>query len=257
MSKICNGLPTQPTACKDLQQYENAEHVKLIGNFLSDYKEKIKTLDNLNQDELYLACIHLISEYKDAIPIPNESVFQELFGNAHERLTDVYNVVCRDVRQVRQKPNAGVVIGELGKVNTLGQRRTQITFGGDRQEIVANIKLCLKHVLKTFSFGTLALSPIIIVMCGALTLGLSIVSFGGVAAGIGGTIGSMMIYTGYKCLNNPNAYKDIPQQPQQGGKARKGSYESMTVKELQQRCAKRKIKYSGMRKVELIAALRA
>lgn len=42
---------------------------------------------------------------------------------------------------------------------------------------------------------------------------------------------------------------------QQGG--RRLPYENLTVKELQQRCAKRKIKYSGLRKADLIAALRA
>lgn len=44
-----------------------------------------------------------------------------------------------------------------------------------------------------------------------------------------------------------------------GGKAkkhRKGSYESMTVAELVGKCRQRKIKYSGLRKAELIAALR-
>jgi len=39
-----------------------------------------------------------------------------------------------------------------------------------------------------------------------------------------------------------------------GGK--KKSLDDLTVKELQERCIKRKIKYSGMRKAELIAALR-
>lgn len=39
-------------------------------------------------------------------------------------------------------------------------------------------------------------------------------------------------------------------------KPRKGSYESMTVKELQVRCSKRGMKYAGLRKAELIGALR-
>lgn len=39
-------------------------------------------------------------------------------------------------------------------------------------------------------------------------------------------------------------------------KPRKGSYESMTVAELKLRCAKRKIKYSGLNKGQLIVALR-
>lgn len=37
---------------------------------------------------------------------------------------------------------------------------------------------------------------------------------------------------------------------------RKGTYEAMTVKELKDRCAKRGIKHSGLKKSELIAALR-
>jgi hypothetical protein len=46
-------------------------------------------------------------------------------------------------------------------------------------------------------------------------------------------------------------------QPQHAGKPRKGSYESMTVTELKQRCAKRGIKgYSSLRKADLIAALK-
>lgn len=40
-------------------------------------------------------------------------------------------------------------------------------------------------------------------------------------------------------------------------KARKGTYESMTVPELQQRCKKYKIKTTGLRKAELIMALRS
>jgi hypothetical protein len=41
-----------------------------------------------------------------------------------------------------------------------------------------------------------------------------------------------------------------------GAKPRKGSYETLTVKELKERCAKRGIKHSGLKKIELIAALR-
>jgi hypothetical protein len=40
-------------------------------------------------------------------------------------------------------------------------------------------------------------------------------------------------------------------------KPRKGTYESMTVPELQERCKKYKIKTTGLRKAELISALRA
>lgn len=36
-----------------------------------------------------------------------------------------------------------------------------------------------------------------------------------------------------------------------------GTYESMTVPELKERCKKRKIKTTGLRKAELIAALRS
>lgn len=39
-------------------------------------------------------------------------------------------------------------------------------------------------------------------------------------------------------------------------KPRKGTYESMTVPELQERCKKYKIKTTGLRKAELISALR-
>ena len=50
-------------------------------------------------------------------------------------------------------------------------------------------------------------------------------------------------------------------EPQAGGgrlkgKARKGSYESMTVKELKARCAKRGIKHTGLTKAQIIAVLR-
>jgi len=41
-----------------------------------------------------------------------------------------------------------------------------------------------------------------------------------------------------------------------GGKFKRNYLDKLTVKELQQRCAKRKIKYSGLCKAELIAALR-
>ena len=44
--------------------------------------------------------------------------------------------------------------------------------------------------------------------------------------------------------------------PNGGARIRKGSFESMTVKQLQQRCAKRKMSYSGLRKHELILKLR-
>lgn len=45
----------------------------------------------------------------------------------------------------------------------------------------------------------------------------------------------------------------IPPSPSVGGK---GRFEKLTVKELQERCKKRKLKYSGLRKAELIALLR-
>ena len=41
-----------------------------------------------------------------------------------------------------------------------------------------------------------------------------------------------------------------------GNSIRKGKLDSLTVKELQERCIKRKLKYSGLRKAELIATLR-
>jgi len=41
-----------------------------------------------------------------------------------------------------------------------------------------------------------------------------------------------------------------------GGKTRRTKLDSRTVKELQELCAKKKIKYSGLRKAELVAALR-
>jgi hypothetical protein len=42
-----------------------------------------------------------------------------------------------------------------------------------------------------------------------------------------------------------------------GGKPKKNTYEAMTVKDLQERCKKRGIKYSGLRKAEIIKALRS
>lgn len=55
---------------------------------------------------------------------------------------------------------------------------------------------------------------------------------------------------------NPN-YVVFSLEKATGGKPRKGRFESMTVTDLKQRCAKRGIKgYSSLRKAELIAALR-
>jgi hypothetical protein len=50
----------------------------------------------------------------------------------------------------------------------------------------------------------------------------------------------------------------VPKTTQTAGARRKitNSYEAMTVKELKERCAKRGIKHSGMKKAELIVALR-
>lgn len=47
--------------------------------------------------------------------------------------------------------------------------------------------------------------------------------------------------------------------PQQGGvaKPKKGSLEALTIAELREKCKSRRIAYSGLRKAELIVALRA
>ena len=55
---------------------------------------------------------------------------------------------------------------------------------------------------------------------------------------------------------NKNSVFNQPTLPQQAGKPRKGTYESMTVQELKERCKKRKIKYAGLKKADLIAKLR-
>ena len=66
------------------------------------------------------------------------------------------------------------------------------------------------------------------------------------------------IKEGYEHLRR---YYEMPINNEQyfGGqrKPRKGSYESMTVKELKERCVKRRIKHSGLTKDQLISALRS